>query len=86
MKVKQALRITHAEKMERVQDYFANMLANEIYITTLAEICNACHLPNNGHTGDAVMRVCEVFKEATIIHRVEIKIGGRVRYDIELLP
>lgn len=86
MKVKQTQRITHEEKMGRVQDYFANMLENGIYITTMAQICHNCHLPNNGHTGTAIMAVCENFKEATILHKIEIKIGGRVRYEIELLP
>lgn len=86
MKTKNAPRVTRSEKMERIQDYFANMLANKIYVTNLAQICHNCHLPNNGHTGDAVMAVCDQFAEATIVHTIRIGIGMRTRYDIELLP
>jgi len=85
MKNKQSVRVTHEEKMGRVQDYFANMVALGELTATFAEICDGCNIPNNGHSGNAIMAVCELFREATVIHKIEIHVGGRVRYVIELL-
>jgi len=85
MKSKPSVRVTHEEKMDRIQDYFANMVAQKRTTTTLADICNGCDIPNNGHSGTAIMAVCDRFRGATILHKIEIGVGGRVRYEIELL-
>jgi hypothetical protein len=73
------------EKIARVEKYMANLYEKGGGRVTLRQICDACSIPNNGHSGNAIMLVCERYSKWTIKHFIEIGIGGRVRYEIEVL-
>lgn len=73
------------EKIARVEKYMANLYERGGGRVTLKQICDSCGIVNNGHSGDAIMTVCERYSKWTITHHIEIKVGGMVRYEIEVI-
>jgi len=78
-------RVSHDEKVARIEKYMANLYDKGGGRVTLKQICESCSISNNGHSGDAIMVVCERYSEWTILHHIEIGIGSSVRYEIEIL-
>lgn len=78
-------RVSHEEKVARIEKFMANLYEKGGGRVTLKEICDSCGIVNNGHSGNAVMDVCERYSKWTIIHHIEIGIGSRVRYELEVL-
>ena len=77
-------RTSHEEKVSRIIKYLENHVDKGGGKLTLQDICNGCGIVNNGHSGNAILEVCENYSQWTIIHRIEIGVAGRVRYEIEV--
>lgn len=78
-------RTSLVEKIARVEKYMANLYERGGGRVTLKQICDSCAIVNNGHSGNAIMTVCERYSKWTIKHYIEIGVGGQVRYEIEVI-
>lgn len=77
-------RVTHAEKVARITAYLENHVDKGGGRLTLQQICDGCGIVNNGHSGTAINAVCEQFSQWIVVHHIEIPVGGRVRYELEV--
>ncbi len=78
-------RTSHEAKMQKIIDHFADVMTYQTSTRmTIQEICDGTGLAKNGHTVTAILAVCDQYKKHTVIHHVEISVGGQVRYEIEL--
>lgn len=75
-------RVSHEEKKARVVEYFANHVEKGGGTLTLKEICDGCCISNNGHSGTAILEVCDEYKKFAYVHKIEIGVADRVRYEI----